>query len=142
VPPILLWGSTFGGLAIGLILAAWRGSWPERIAAITLFLDEFISGLSLDHYGWGGVQRGPFLADLILAVVLLAVAVRQPRIYLLILGSLAVTMVGVHVARLIPSPLHQAGYASALFLLTQAEVWTLVIGLALRQRTGSAKSWS
>lgn len=134
MPTTVLLAITFGGLAVAAVLAALRGSWVDRAVVAAFIANEAASAFLIDPNYWGAVQRGAFLADLALLAVLLVVTVRWPRTYLLVLSILQLAMVGVHVARLIPAPLHQAGYAFALFVLTEVQVLTLPIGLALVRR--------
>lgn len=135
MPLILILSLSFGGLALGAVLAGVRGSWLDRAVVAAFVLDEAASALFIRHHGWGQIQWGPFIADVVLLAALLAIVVREPRTYTLILAMLQVVIVGVHVARLVPAPLHKAGYASALFVLTVLEIWTIVLGLAVRRKT-------
>ena len=60
--------------------ALWRGGRPEQFVALS-FLVAFVLTVASDQLGfhWHGIQMGTFLVDVMLLIVLVAIALRANR---------------------------------------------------------------
>jgi hypothetical protein len=120
LPPWL--GITLTLLVCGF--AIWRGGWEERTAGTAALLSTAITVLLRDN-SWPNLQLAAFIADGLLFVVFLILALRTEKYWPLAAAGFQLLAVLTHMAKLVDTQLQQWAY------ITAQVIWTYLILIAI-----------
>jgi hypothetical protein len=126
------------GLAIMVIVcggAFWKGQRDEQVAAGGLLL-AVMATIVLRDPRWIGLQRGAFIADVCLLLLLTAVALRSQRYWPLFAAAFQLLCVFIHVARVFDPGVHSWAYATGEVIFTQWVFFAVGIGTINTWRRG------
>lgn len=136
-------------MAIVTFLAIWKGGGPERaIGAVVLGM--FLSANAYHRWFNGEVNLGSInvffaLLDGVVAIALIAIALRANRVYPLCIAGLQIIALAAHLAREIVEAMTPIAYAILFILPSYFQILVLGAGLwAHRRRVakyGQYKEW-
>jgi len=134
-------------LLFASLFALVRGGAPERIVGVALLLAFGVSiGMQQPLASrFVSVEWGIFAADLVLLIVLLAVALHADRFWTLWLAAFHTLGTGGHLVRGLDHGIEPIAYAILLASWSYPMVLLLVIGTARhsrRRKLGHARDWS
>jgi Na+/citrate or Na+/malate symporter len=115
------------GVTIMLIVcgaALWKGEVEERLTGAALLLNAG-ANVAMRDRSWPHIQTAAFVADSLLLVLLVAIALRTPKFWPLPAAAFVLLNVLTHVAKLIDPVLQQWAYMTAIV------IWTYLIYAAL-----------
>ncbi|USQ95304.1 hypothetical protein [Caulobacter sp. RL271] len=118
------------------IVVVWRGGVPERIAALASLVAFLITPLAqkLSHGRWP--LPGVALVDLGVCVLLIGLALRYDRTWLILTAGVELATVMAHLGMILDPTLMARGYVISLwifyFIFLAALSWSVVEARALR----------
>ena len=118
----------YGVMLAVCLYALLRGGRTERIAAVAFAIAFVASGFTQDITRFIGPQLGVFAVDLMLLAVLLGMAVRSNRTWVLFAAGFHLLGVLAHLAIALDPSLHAAAYAVVLNLLAYMVFVSLAVG--------------
>jgi hypothetical protein len=116
---------TILGLACGYAL--WRGRLPERVAAVALILAWLASDMVLSR-DFSRPQYGMFWVDLILMVILVALALLSNRRWLMVAAACHLLTVGDHFAMMLDHRILSYAYQAVMTVWGYAVILAMVLG--------------
>ncbi len=124
------------GLAIAVIVsggAFWKGGREEQIAAGGLILSWLVT-IVLRDPNWVGAQKGAFVADTCLLVILLMLALRTKRYWPLAATAFQLLCVLTHIARIVDPGVRAWAYATGQVIWSQWVFFAVGVGTWNRWR--------
>jgi hypothetical protein len=114
-------------MALACAYALWRGRAPERIAAVAFVLAWWASAvlLSLD---FSQPQYGMFAVDVILELILIALALLTRRRWLMAAAACQLLTVGDHFAMMIDRRILSYAYQTVMVIWGYAALLAMVLG--------------
>ncbi len=109
-------------------LAAWRGGWVERIAALAMAAAWFASPLVQDDQQTLGAQSGVLIVDILLLLVLLYLALTADRWWTMAAAAFQGVSALVHLAAAIDKQIIPRAYYVAGSLLSYLVMGALLVG--------------
>jgi len=119
------------GLTLLVIVCAsafWKGGREEQIAAGAVLLSVVVTVVLRDPR-WVGLQRGAFVADVLLLLALGALALRTARYWPMAAAAFQLLCVLTHVARMIDPGVRGWAYATGQVIFTQWVLITIGVGV-------------
>ena len=114
-------------MAVCCGFALWRGRAPERIVAVAVLVAWAASGL-LHTRDFTRPQYGMFWVDLVLLALLIALATRTGRRWLMIASAFHVLTVGDHFAMMLDMRIKSYAYQTVMVIWGYAVLLAMVLG--------------
>ena len=126
--------------------AFWKGGREEQVASGGFVL-SLLTTVVLRDPRWAGTQWGAFVADILLLILITAIALRTTRYWPLAAAAFQLLCVVIHVARMIDPGVRAWAYATAQVIFTHLCLWTIGVGVlntwrASRRRAGAGHALS
>jgi len=115
-------------LTLTCVYALWRGGGPERIAAVAFYL-AWMASLMLNSFDFVRPQYGMLGVDLILLMILVALALLSHRRWLMIAAACHVLTVAGHFAMMIDLSLRSYAYQTAMVVWGYAVLLAMALGV-------------
>ena len=108
--------------------ALWRGGGAERLAAVLILVDWFVTPLIQGQQSFAHTQMGVFLLDGILTLGLLVIALRADRFWPMWVVAFQALELLMHVAMLVDRHVHARAYFIGIEITSYMILLALVIG--------------
>jgi hypothetical protein len=115
-------------------LALWRGGWPERIVALGSLIASRATPLVENFHNWVDPQWGVFGVDVTFFALLLILALRTDRTWLLFAAAFQLLAVITHLAIMVDPGLRARVYMSAILIWSYCVLASLAVGTWLVSR--------
>lgn len=115
-------------LACGFVL--WRGGVPERITAVAVLL-AWVASAMVHTFDWLRPQYGMLGVDLLLLVILVALALLSGRKWLMVAAACHLLTVGAHLAMMLDLRIQALAYLRTMTIWGYAVLLAMVVGTLL-----------
>lgn len=120
----------FGQVVLyGISIAAfWKGGRDERLVAAGLLVNVLLTWLLRD-WSWPYIQWEAFGIDVLLLLLLVAVALRSSKYWPMSAAAFQLLAVLTHIAKLVDQNVNQWAYITAIIIFTYLLVFALGVGV-------------